>query len=412
MAPQFHALAVARSMRALTRMATAMASRAAPMALAGLLLAGCSSKPLLEPSRMSAEPDATGPMKLVPVTPTTPQSPLKGQAVLLLPDDAAPVKTIRERHYANATRQEIVLDTARNGAGEGVIDVAVQITPAREGRSTDLTLHKPAEDGVRNEIIGRFPDVKMNLVTRAYTNAFGPVGIAIGRHANGATCVFAWQWIEDLRSTTAGSSGFDRFGAAMTGSAKPASVRIRLCRRDQTADQIVAHMEQLRLGAPDALGRLVQMDRSRADGTVQPVDGKGTPVASSSVLRPVEGSLESMLPKSKQPPQSAVAAAATARPASQAPRRLVRVKPREQEWRNQPAYLDRSQPTGADTRKKRFLAPVQAAEAPASAAAAPAPGPAAIAPAVPTASPQRPSADLPLEAFRGPVSQQPRTLAR
>ncbi|HEY8578524.1 MAG TPA: hypothetical protein VIL72_01460, partial [Beijerinckiaceae bacterium] len=57
-------------------------------------------------------------------------------ALLLLPIDAGPVARLRERHYANGTRQEIVM-RGEGALGDNVIEVAVRtesaVKPAREG---------------------------------------------------------------------------------------------------------------------------------------------------------------------------------------------------------------------------------------------------------------------------------------
>ncbi len=64
---------------------------------------------------------------------------------------------------------------------------------------------------------------------------------AIGAGPGGLRCAFAWQWVDDLRAATARAGG----GRSFFGSELPASVRLRLCRRGVTADQLAAWFEQL-----------------------------------------------------------------------------------------------------------------------------------------------------------------------
>jgi hypothetical protein len=158
-----------------------------------------------------------------------------------------------------------------------------------------LQIGEPSERGVRNEIMLRFPDVRMHIVTRPIRNTFGPVGVAVGRRADGARCVFGWQWIADAREAWPNQSNLNRMGTLFSSRSAPTSVRIRLCRMDGTVDQLVAMVEGLQAGEGAALGRLLQMDRrgyaggdvvSTATGDLIPVGGSleaaiggGAPVA-------------------------------------------------------------------------------------------------------------------------------------
>ena len=134
-------------------------------------------------------------------------------AIMLLPPEAGAVTRIRERHYPNGTRQDIIM--AGGAAGDNVIEVSVR-TQDSVGRSMGgqlLQIGEPSERGVRNEIMSRFPDVRMHIVTRPIRNTFGPVGVAVGRRADGARCVFGWQWIADAREAWPNQSNLNRMGA-------------------------------------------------------------------------------------------------------------------------------------------------------------------------------------------------------
>jgi hypothetical protein len=214
---------------------------------------------------------------------------------MLLPPEAGAVTRIRERHYPNGTRQDIIM--AGGAVGDNVIEVSVR-TQDSVGRSMGgqlLQIGEPSERGVRNEIMSRFPDVRMHIVTRPIRNTFGPVGVAVGRRADGARCVFGWQWIADAREAWPNQSNLNRMGTLFSSRSAPTSVRIRLCRMDGTVDQLVAMVEGLQAGEGAALGRLLQMDRrgyaggdvvSTATGDLIPVGGSleaaiggGAPVA-------------------------------------------------------------------------------------------------------------------------------------
>jgi hypothetical protein len=278
-----------------------------------------------------------------------------------------------------------------------------------------MQLGRPTEQGIRSEIISRFRDVRMSLVTRPSSNNFGPVGLAIGRHPGGASCIFAWQWIEDIRNATGsnGGSGFAMLGASLSGRTPHVSIRIRLCSKTQSADELVAHVQSLRMGDRVALDRLMNMDRTRVTnaGTSQSIAAgrDGAPG-----LMPVGGSLEALLPGGNRRTRAA-AAPDTAEVAPAPRRRVARARPRgeepaderaqEREWQRRartieepraPARVPR-QEQFFETGQGRYLAPVpgmQAVPGVAAPVAAPAAGP-----------PRQQLMSLPAEAYRGPSAQ-------
>jgi hypothetical protein len=189
------------------------------------------------------------------------------EAVMTLPEAAGSITNVRERNFSNGTRQEIILSADKSTHGENVIDVSVATGPSKEGETGELQIGKPSERGVRNEILARFPDVRMGIVTRAMRNAYGPFGLAIGKHSDGARCIFAWQWIDDVRDVSSGQSGFSRFGSLLSRRVSPVSIRIRLCRGDQTVDQMAGLIEGLRLGEASALDRILAMDRRNIESS-------------------------------------------------------------------------------------------------------------------------------------------------
>lgn len=267
-------------------------------------------------------------------------------AALLLPEGAGPVLRIREKNFVNGTRQEIVIATDKGTYGENVIDVHIRTAEPSAKHVNPMMIGPPSESGIRTEILSRFPDVQMNIVTRPMRNGMGPFGLAIGRHPSGSRCIFAWQWIDDLRESSPGMSNLVKMNALMSGRGLAASVRIRLCRSDSTVDQLAAQIEGLRTGSGSALERIARMDRRDADGETVAVDGaRGTPL-----LRPVSSqSLEAAITRpAKREPAPAQVAQATPKP---------KPKPQKQAERSRPAAERAPKPA------RRAAPPVQAAPA-------------------------------------------------
>lgn len=290
---------------------------------------GSVDRPLAPPAPLKpvvAAPFA--PVSAAPLAPVVAAAPAAEEgfadALTMLPPEAGSVVRVRERHFANGTRQDIVL--RGDQYGENVIEVSVRTQDAVQGTGPGLLqIGPPSERGVRGEIIGRFPNMSMHIVTRPLSNALGPFGVAVGRRGDGARCAFAWQWISDAREVwPVRGGGFGRVGALFAADA-PASVRIRLCRTDATVDQLVSMIEGLATGTGESLQRIVQMDRrsfAAEPGGYAPLAPEGRPVAD---LMPVGRTLESAL----GPPPSAPVAAAP-RPSRVAAKPAPRAKPKPQ----------------------------------------------------------------------------------
>jgi len=219
--------------------------------LALIALAGCGESPRETP--LVARMD-TGSIPMV-IANVTPRDDAAASAMMTAPEGLGLIAKVRERHFRNGSRQEIALANDKGAHGENVIEISVQTAPPGDGATGDLLIGKPSERGIHTEILARFPDLRMGVVTRPMRNAYGPFGLAIGKHADGARCVFAWQWIEDIRDSAQGQSSFKRFGALLAGQPVPASIRVRVCRSDRTLDEMASLMEGLRLGDPAALER-------------------------------------------------------------------------------------------------------------------------------------------------------------
>lgn len=352
-----------------------------------LALAGCgmgvSSGQQAARSELIPVLPASAPVGSIPGAPVRPGDPLVGEArriaTLLLPDPAGDILRVKEKHFQNGTRQEIITATDKGTYGENVIDVSLRTTDASRGMSAPLLTGPPSENGIRNEILSRFPDVQMNIVTRPMSNSIGPFGLAIGKHPGGARCVFAWQWTEDLRGAS-GTPGLAGVSAMLSGKTVAASIRIRLCRSDSTLDQLASYIESLRLSMP-AIDRVVAMDRRN-------VDGEASAGSGSSLLKPVGGVLETAIAKPGKP------AAAARQQAKPRRARIARApsRPREQAAAPvpPPVFVPPQYPAAQPSYGPRYLAPVGGA----------APPPVYGVPAQGGASAG--TATLPPQAFRGP----------
>jgi hypothetical protein len=213
-------------------------------------------------------------------------------ATLLLPEGAGALVRVKEKHFVNGTRQEIILAPDKGTYGENVIDVHLRTAEAGTRQGNAMTIGPPSEGGIRNEILSRFPDVPMNIVTRPMRNALGPFGVAIGRHPSGSRCVFAWQWVENMSASGSGGGNILKMNALM-GRGLATSIRIRLCRNDSTVDGLVAQIEGLQAGSAGALDRIARMNRREFEGQAVAVRGGS---GGTQLVRPVSSqSLEAAI---------------------------------------------------------------------------------------------------------------------
>ena len=166
-------------------------------------------------------------------------------ALAKLPVEAGRVVRVSRAGSADGIQQQIELDSRVAGLGPSMIDIRVR-TSDRAVLDQPINMAKPTEASIRAELSTRFPRMAMQVVERPHHNNYGPYGLAVGRWANGARCIYAWQWIEDLKIA----------GASQAPS--PASIRIALCRNGGTLDLLAGMVDQLRLDPAQAEPRLVE----------------------------------------------------------------------------------------------------------------------------------------------------------
>lgn len=328
------------------------------------------------------------------------------QAMMLLPIEAGAVTRIRERNYPNGTRQDIVMGFDAGTKSENVLEVSTE-TEASPGGPNMLQMGKPSERGIQSEILSRFRGIQMNIVTKPMQNALGPFGLAIGKQGNGHRCIFAWQWVDNIRDAGPNRSGLARFGAVLAGRGAPASIRIRLCSGTKDLDQLAGYVEALQMGELEATVRILTMDRRNIDPGAFVDNSRGG--RTTAVTAPVTrvGSLESALSGAGRPAaENRQQVAAQPRPA----RRIVRHKPRDQQEEPREVAAPAPQAPPATT-----IVPQQPVQPTGPRYLGPVPQQAVTPPAAPTggygasAAPvlQRLNPNLPAQAYRGPTSQEP-----
>jgi hypothetical protein len=293
--------------------------------------------------------------------------------LLQISPEAGRILQVRERDTGNGFHQDLVLAWAKEGHPENRIEIDLITKPDQKG------VGKPTEAGIRSEILSRYPGVPMKIVLKPKQNGLGTFGLAVGVRGDGARCIFAWQWLNDIREAGGSKPGF----AKLTGHGTPASVRAAMCRRDMTLDALAAIVESLSLASDVDLNTVIaanSMTRSLPAGS----DASGK-----AMVADVSPSLESLV-GAKQP--VSVPKPKPVRRAKRPAENDVAAQPKA------PVQNPVAQPAlSALGNGPRYMAPVSAAAVPAYTRAAPYTGGAA---ATTVSSALDPS--LPPQAYRGP----------
>jgi hypothetical protein len=236
---------------------------------AGLALAACSpSQP--ERSLLGAA-DAAGVGSYPPgqtlSEPIVARKEASGFAVLALPAAAGRAGKLTEKQFGNGWRQSVSLDGAKIAGDWNDLTIEIQSQPAAAGETGELRLAKPTEEGIRKEILARFPATPMRIVTRPQRNALGPFGLAIGAGEGSLRCAFAWQWLDNLPAAARGEKANFFNSGEMA-----ASIRMRLCRSGVSADDLALWYERLDVTDAKNVDRIVEALRnSPAGGAASPI---------------------------------------------------------------------------------------------------------------------------------------------
>lgn len=180
-------------------------------------------------------------------------------AVLALPPQAVRNGRVTEKQFVNGWRQSVSLDKTKEAGDWNDLSIDIQTAPGNGGRG-EIALAKPTQEGVRREILARFKGTPMRIVNRSMHNAFGPYGLAVGAGPGDMRCAFAWQWVDNLQAAARGEKGVSFFNNGEMA----ASIRMRLCRRGVTADELAQWYDQLGV-SQDNLARVVDALRQNTE---------------------------------------------------------------------------------------------------------------------------------------------------
>ena len=137
--------------------------------------------------------------------------------------------------YANAVRQTITLATRGRTPGENQLRVDV-VGATDKNLAPDAALPDTplSEEALIAEAQQALPDVPLRTSLNYLQNCYGPFGYAVGRSAQGDTCVYGWQRI---------ATSEDKLNIA--NSRETVSIRLRLCDPKAGEAALVATMINL-----------------------------------------------------------------------------------------------------------------------------------------------------------------------
>lgn len=173
-------------------------------------------------------------------------------AMIVPPPGGPAIVNVVSRTFPNAVQQDINLATNARTAGENKISIIRFVDEGVDGSDAALRDIPFTQVNLTEEALEAWPDTGMAVSPYYVQNDYGPFGYAIGRPANGDTCIYAWQRIAPSLKP---SGALDR--GAIT-------VRLQLCKQRATEQELLEVMYRLRLNssvhaprpAPAAIGRI------------------------------------------------------------------------------------------------------------------------------------------------------------
>lgn len=145
------------------------------------------------------------------------------------PVGGPPVLGVLQRTYRNAVRQSIILQTDGSVAGENTFEVTfygpLKAPPDAGNLKRDTGTLTVIAAEMRREI-----PLPMAISPDFAQNSYGPFGFAFGGNSSGR-CLYAWQRINAQRNIFQEPSARGEI-----------SIRLRLCRRGATDEQLLAVM--------------------------------------------------------------------------------------------------------------------------------------------------------------------------
>jgi hypothetical protein len=210
------------------------------LSLVCLALAGCSAAvgPVaqydgLEPNKDGQEPHAIDAKHLI----------------VTIPEWAGAVKSAQQVNEGTVTRQTISIP--RDGSDGYEIEVQIE---TRESVSRNaFRLRAPTTAEIYEELRHKFPGIEMHIIARRPGDTFD---MAIGRGADGTRCLYAWRWEDDIRAAL-DRSGIAAVRSFISQQTLAASLRIRLCNRYTTLDDLASLARQIRFNPSANLDQMV-----------------------------------------------------------------------------------------------------------------------------------------------------------
>jgi hypothetical protein len=169
-----------------------------------------------------------------------------------IPEWAGAAKNARQQNAGDVTRQSVVIDGGTRG--DNIVDLQIE---SRDGANRgDHRLRAPSEADIAEELRGRFPGVEMRQIGRSRGSAGDPVDIAIGRAADGTRCLYGWRWDDDLRAAF-DPSGIAAIKSMVSQRSLAGSMRIRLCSKYVTLDDLASLARQIRYNKTANLDQII-----------------------------------------------------------------------------------------------------------------------------------------------------------
>ena len=171
------------------------------------------------------------------LTPQLARSVAPNQALIFAPLGGPAMLGIVETVYPNARKQEISLATEARTVGQNKITVVLFEGKGGDGSDAALKDIPFTQINLTEEALAAFPTSGMGVSPYYVQNDYGPFGYAVGKPANGDTCLYAWQRIEPSLKP---SGAVDR-GAV--------TVRLQMCDSRRSEQSLLNVMYQLRVNA-------------------------------------------------------------------------------------------------------------------------------------------------------------------
>ena len=164
------------------------------------------------------------------------------RAFMELPTMAGQMIAVREKRYANGIEQIMVLESEAAADGENRIEVRVTQPGKADSRIKNeyLQVRTTRAEQIRSDMKEFVWGIPMEIVGSVEANAYGTYGYALGRSKLGYNCLLGWQSVKGVMKER-------RLLGFTTTSHTDMSVRLRICRTDLSADQLVSIIRGMRI---------------------------------------------------------------------------------------------------------------------------------------------------------------------